>query len=125
MLHITLRLVLRSARGADFDDRLLFHSGVTDIILRHFWLIAYSFSFGTPRAAQEHRKYQIESSPPYVWTFILPTWRRTDVAHDVLVLCPLILRVSRWTKPPSSSRNVVMFLKCPVLSLDDQVHITT
>ena len=36
MLHISLRLVLRSARGADFDDRLLFHSGVTDIILRHF-----------------------------------------------------------------------------------------
>ena len=60
MLHISLRLVLRSARGADFDDRLLFPSGVTDIILRHFWLIAYSFSFGTLRAAQGHRKYQIE-----------------------------------------------------------------
>ena len=48
MLHISLRLVLRSARGAGFDDRLLFHSGVTQIILRHFQLIAYSFSFGTP-----------------------------------------------------------------------------
>ena len=60
MLHISLRLVLRSARGAGFDDRLLFYGGVTENILRHFQLIAYSFSFGTPRAAQGHRKYQIE-----------------------------------------------------------------
>ena len=48
MLHISMRLVLRSARGAGFDDRLLFHSGVTEIILRHFLLIAHSFSFGNP-----------------------------------------------------------------------------
>ena len=40
----------------------------------------------------------------------------------MLLLCPLIRRVSHWTKPPSSSRNVVLFLCQPVLALDDEVR---
>ena len=48
VLHISARLVLGSARGAGFDDRLLFHGGVTENILRHFELIAYWFHMVIP-----------------------------------------------------------------------------
>ena len=71
---------------------------------------------------QAHRKYQIEGRPLHVWTFSLPISHRTDDAHDMLLLCPLIRRVSHWTKPPYSSRNFVQFLCQPVPALDDQVR---
>ena len=88
----------------------------------HFELIAHPISRRHPRASQAHRKYQIEGRPLHVWTFSLPTSRRTDDAHDMLLLCPLIRRVSQWTKPPASSRNFVQFLSQPVPALDDQVR---
>ena len=38
MLHISARLVLRSARWIGFGDRLQFHSSVAEHMLRHFEL---------------------------------------------------------------------------------------
>ena len=45
MLRISAGRMFRSARGARFDDRLQFHSGVAQNTVGHFELIAYSFSF--------------------------------------------------------------------------------
>ena len=114
--------MFRSARGASFDDRLQFHSGVAQNTVGHFGLTAHPISCGHPRVPQAHRKYQIEGRPLHVWTFSLPISHRTDDAHDMLLLCPLIRRVSHWTKPPYSSRNFVQFLCQPVPALDDQVR---
>ena len=41
LFHVCARLVLGSARGAGFGDRLRFHSGVTENIHRRFEFIAY------------------------------------------------------------------------------------
>ena len=84
MLRISAERMFRSARGARFDDRLQFHSGVAQKTVAHFEL---PISRRHPRATQAHRQYQIEGRPLYVWTFSLPTSRRTRDAHDVLVLC--------------------------------------
>ena len=86
MFRISARLVLQSARGAGFDYRLRLHSGVTENILRHFDLIAYSFHVVIHEPAQGHRN-QIDGRPLHVWTFSLPTSCRSGDAHDVLVLC--------------------------------------
>ena len=67
--------------------RLQFYSGVSQNTVGHFELTAHIISCGYPRASQAHRKYQIERRPLHVWTFSLPTSRRTDDARDMSVLC--------------------------------------
>ena len=86
--------MFRSAHGARFDDRLQFHSGVSQNTVGHFELTAHLISCGHPRASQAHRKYQIEGRPLHVWTFSLPTSRRTRDAHDLFLLCVHSTRLS-------------------------------
>ena len=86
MLRTSAGRMFRSARGARFDERLQFHSGVAQNTVGHFELTAHPISCGHRRASQAHRKYQIEGRPLHVWTFSLPTSRRTDDAHDMLLL---------------------------------------
>ena len=45
-----------------------------------------------------------------------------QMTHMTCSSCVLIRRVSQWTKPPSSSMNIVQFLCQPVPPLDDQVR---
>ena len=116
---VSLRGVMfRSARGARFDDRLQFHSGVSENTVGHFELIAHPISCGHPRASEAHHKYQIEGRPLHVWMFGLPTSRRTDDAHDMLFSCVHPTRLSA----DEASLNFVQFLCQPVPPLDDQVR---
>ena len=87
ILRISAERMFRSARGARFDDRLQFHWCVAQKTVGHFELNAHPISRRHPRASQAHRKYQIEGPSPYVWTFSLPTFRRTGDAYDMLLLC--------------------------------------
>ena len=121
MLRRSAGRMFRSAHGARFDDRLQFHSGASQNTVGHFELTAHLISCGHPRASQAHRKYQIEGRPLHVWTFSLPT-PREQMTHMTCCSCVLIRRVSQWTKPPSSSRNIVQFLCQPVPPLDDQAR---
>ena len=84
---VSLRGVCSEAHAVHALNGLQFHSGIAQNTVGHFELTAHPISFGHPRASQGHRKYQIEGWPPDVWTFSLPTSRRSDDAHDVLILC--------------------------------------
>ena len=109
MLRISAGRMFRSACGAGFE------LGCSFTVVSHRIRLDIS-TCGHPRASQAHHKYQIEGRSLHVWTFSLPTSRRTDDAHGSLLLCPLIRRVSQWTKTSFSSRNFVLFLQYPVFS---------
>ena len=113
MLHISARLVLGSARGAGFGDRLLFHSGVTENILRHFELIANSFHVVIPERRRHTASTRSKGGHPMFGRSVCH-FRAEQMTHTTC--CLLIRRVSQWTKPPSSSRNVALFLQYPVFS---------
>ena len=114
MLRISAERMFRSARGARFDDRLQFHSSVSQNTVGHFELIAHSFH----AVIHEPRRHTTDSMFGRSVCQLLAE----QMTHMTCCSCVLIRRVSQWTKPPSSSRNFFQFLCQPVPPLDDQVR---
>ena len=112
MLHISARLVLPSARGAGFHDRLLFHGSVTENIHRRFEFISYSCHVKITERRRHTASTRSKCGHPMFVRSVCQL-RAEQMTHTTCWV--LIRRVSQWTKP-FSSRNIVLFLQYPVFS---------
>ena len=111
-LHISARLVLQSARGAGFDYRLRLQSGVTENILRHFDLIAYSFHV----VIHEPRRHTTDSMFGRSVCQLLAD----QVTHTTCFSCLFIRRVSQ------SDEAAVFFEECrPVSGVNPSLLLMT
>ena len=121
MLRISAGRMFRSAHGARFDDRLQFHTGVSQIRLD----ISSSLPIQFHVVIHEPRRHTASTRSKGGHSMFgrsVCQLLAEQMTHMKCCSCVLIRRVSQWTKPPSSSRNIVQFLCQPVPPLDDQVR---
>ena len=121
MFHISGRVVLLNARSPGFDYRLRSHSGVTENILRLFQLIANSFHVVIHEPRRHTASTRSKGGHPMFGRSVCQLGA-DKMTNTTCWSCVWIRRVSWWTKPPSSPRNVFLFLCHPVLALDDEVR---
>ena len=109
----SLRGVRSEAHAVHALIGLQFHSGIAQNTVGHFELIANSFHVVIPERRRHTASTRSKGGHPMFGRSVCH-FRAEQMTHTTC--CLLIRRVSQWTKPPSSSRNVALFLQYPVFS---------